>query len=102
MSIRARIKNTLEIPVKGVDLTTLSDIEFYVKQPGFFRQYTPEVVSSGTMLLEIPYEDAMKIRPKEPVKLQFAFTDANGIPDASDVLSYESSDLLKEAGYDPI
>jgi len=33
------------------------------------------------------------------VKLQFAFTDANGVPDASDIVSVLVDDLLKETGY---
>ena len=99
--MRTRIKNALHITCEDVDLTAVSKIEFYVKQSGFFRQYSPEVVSPNEMLVEIPFEDAMKLRPNQ-VKLQFAFTDENGTPQATDIVSYEVADLLKEAGYDPI
>lgn len=101
MSISTRIKNHLSVTCDDVDLTTVSNIEFYVKQPGFFRQYTPEVISAGEMLVVIPFEDAMKLRPEE-VKLQFAFTDANGIPGRSEKVTRKADELLKEAGYDPI
>lgn len=98
MSIRTRIKNTLRIPCEGVDLTTVSDIEFYIRQLGLFLQYTPVVVSANELLVEIPFEDAMRLRKGE-VRLQFAFTDANGIPDASEIATDEAEELLKEAGY---
>lgn len=99
--MRTRIKNALHITCEDVDLTTVSKIEFYIKQPGFFAQYTPEVLSANEMLVEIPFEDAMKLRPGQ-TKLQFAFTDENGVPRATEIEHREAGDLLKEAGYDPI
>ena len=100
MSICARIRNTLRVPVEGVDLTKLSNIEFYVKQKGLFLQYTPEVLSPDKLLVVIPFDDAMRIRPGG-TKIQIAFTDENGEPDRSDPFECQASELLKEAGYDP-
>ena len=99
--MREKIKNTMKVTCEGVDLTTLSNIEFYVRQGNFFACYIPHVVSASEMVVEIPFEDAKKLKPDE-AKLQFAFTDENGTPDASDVVAVEVDDLLKEVGYDPI
>lgn len=99
--MREKIQNRLKISVDGVDLTKLSNIEFYVKQIGFFGCYTPEVISSTEMLVIVPYKDAMKLR-KGNVDLQFAFVNEYGDPDASGVVTVPVEQLLKEAGYDPL
>ncbi len=96
--MRQRMKNYLEVKVTGVDLTTSRNIEFYLRQGGLFRQYTPEVVSSELMLVEIPYDDAMKLASAD-CRVQFALTDANGTPLASNVKAVPVGVLLKEAGY---
>lgn len=99
--MREKIKNTLKITCDDVDLTTLRNIEFYVKQSGFFGEYKVSVTSAHEMVVDIPFEDAMKLRPGK-ANLQFAFTDAQGVPDASNVLAVDVRDLLKEVGYDPL
>ena len=99
--MRKRIRNALHITCDDVDMTTVSDIEFYVRQIRFFRQYTPEVLSPREMLVEIPFEDAMELESGN-VRLQFAFTDADGNPRATEIETWPTCDLLKEAGYDPI
>lgn len=99
--MRRRIENKLHIVCNDVDLTTLTNIEFYLKQGGLFFQYVPEVISANEMLIDIPMEDAMMLR-LAAVQVQFAFTDANGTPMASDIVDCAVGDLLKEVGYDPI
>lgn len=99
--MRRRIQNSLKITCNGLDLTTVTDIEFYVRQPGFFGMYIPSVVSASEMVVTIPLADAKKLA-KGTVELQFAFTDAEGNPDASDIVKTEVDDLLKEVGYDPV
>ena len=99
--MRQRMKNYLRITVEGVDLTTSSNIEFYIKQGGLFLQYTPEVISSEEMLVAIPYEDAMSLSSTD-CRVQFALTDANGTPLATNVKTVPVGILLKEAGYAPI
>lgn len=99
--MREKIKNQLEITTTDIDLTTLTNIEFYVRQTRFFGSYTPVVISSTEMIVIIPFEDAKKLTHGK-AKLQFAFTDANGKPDTSDVVEVEVKELLKEVGYDPI
>lgn len=99
--MREKIQNTLKITCNSVDLTTLKNIEFYVKQRHFFGCYTPFVVNESEMSVTIPFSDAKKLEPGT-VKLQFAFTTADGVPDASDVVEMEVDEFLKEVGYDPV
>lgn len=99
--MREKIENNLKITCTDIDLTTLTNIEFYVRQIRFFACYTPVVISSTEMIVIIPFEDAKKLTHGK-AKLQFAFTDANGKPDTSDVVEVEVKELLKEVGYDSI
>ena len=96
--MREKIENRLKITCDDVDLTTLTNIEFYVKQLKFFGCYTPRVISSSEMLVVIPLEDAKKLKDGE-AELQFAFTNADGNPDASNVRKVNVGELLKEVGY---
>lgn len=99
--MREKIKNTLKITCNSIDLTTLKNIEFYVKQRHFFGCYTPFVVNESEMSVVIPFSDAKKLEPGT-VELQFAFTTADGEPDASNVVIKDVEELLKEVGYDPV
>jgi hypothetical protein len=99
--MREKIENRLKISVEGLDLTKVSNIEFYVRQIGFFGCYTPEVISSNEMLVVIPYEDARKLR-RGNVDVQFAYVNETGDPDAVDPVNIPVGVFLKEAGYDPI
>jgi len=99
--MREKIENRLKITCDSIDLTTLSDIEFYVRQAYFFGCYVPSVISPNEMVVIIPFEDAKKLRTGE-VKLQFAFTNQNGNPDASDIVVMTVDELLKEVGYGSI
>jgi hypothetical protein len=100
--MRQKIKNTLHIDVEGADLTGATKPELYLRQgiSGFFRSYTPEILSATEVLAEIPFDDAMQLRGGR-VALQLAWTDANGNPMASDAAEVDVGILLKEAGYDP-
>ena len=99
--IREKIQNTLKITCDDIDLTTITDIEFYVRQRTFFECYTPSVISPSEMVVIIPFKDAKNLKDGE-AELQFAFTDENGNPDASDVVKVRVKDLLKEVGYGSI
>jgi hypothetical protein len=96
-----RIRNTLSITCDDLDLTTISNIEFYVRQAGLFFQYEPEVKSANEMVVVVPFADAMKLRLGD-VQLQFAYTDSEGIPGKSEIREMPVGELLKESGYDPI
>jgi hypothetical protein len=99
--MREKMKNTLKLTCNDVDLTTIRNIEFYVKQPNFFGCYVPFVSSASEMSVIIPLADAKRLT-EGTVKLQFAFTYADGTPGASDVVTAEVGELLKGAGYDPV
>lgn len=96
--MRQRIENYLSVTVEGVDLTTVQDPVFWVKQSSVFLEYTPDIADSGTMLVHIPKEDAVKLR-EGTVDVQFAFTTQDGRALASDIAKVSVERLLKEAGY---
>lgn len=99
--MRQKIKNVVYIAVEGIDLTTLSNIEFYIQQrrtKNLFFQYTPTVINANTMFITIPKADADKLEAY-PVKIQFAFTRDDGTPGASDVYQINVDELLREDGY---
>lgn len=96
--MREKIENRLKITCDSVDLTALTNIEFYVRQSYFFGCYVPSVISAHEMLVIIPFEDARKLRGGK-VELQFAFTDAYGNPDASEIVECKVDDFLREVGY---
>ena len=98
--MRQRIENYLSVNVDGVDLTTVKDHVFWLKQSSVFLEYVPEIADSGTMLVHIPKEDAMKLRNSD-VEMQFAFTTQDSRPMASDIVRISVERLLKEAGYGP-
>lgn len=98
--MRQRIENYLSVTVDGVDLTTVQDHVFWVKQSSVFLEYVPDIADSSTMLVYIPKEDAMKLRNSD-VEMQFAFTTHEGRAFASDIVRMSVDRLLKEAGYGP-
>lgn len=98
--MRQRMENDLSVTVEGVDLTTVRDLMFWVRQEKVFLEYVPEVADSGTMLVHIPREDAMGLWPGT-AELQLAFTGGDGRPQASDIVRVGVERLLKEAGYGP-
>ena len=100
--VKQRIKNALLIECEDVDFTTVSNIEFYLKQNGKeFPPYTPHVLDAHRMVVIVPYEDAV-VLGVSPARMQFAFTDAEGNPRASEIVTKSVGELLKEAGYDPV
>ena len=98
--MRQRMENDLSVTVEGVDLTTVTGLVFWVRQEKVFLEYVPEVADSGTMLVHIPKEDAMKLWNSD-AEMQFAFTAQDGRPLASEIVQMSVGRLLKEAGYDP-
>lgn len=99
--MREKIQNQLKITCEDINLTEITNIEFYVRQFAFFGCYTPSVLSPTEMTVTIPFKDAKKMKDGE-VKFQFAFVDKNGLPNASEVVKMTVRDLLKEVGYDPL
>ena len=101
MLMRKKIKNTINITCTGLDLTTVTGIEFYIRQKNFFGEYSPTVISPSEMIVVVPFEDAKKLT-SGTAELQFAFVDADGNPSATDIVIADVGNLLKEKGYDPV
>lgn len=99
--MRKKIENRIKITCTNIDLTTVTNIEFYVRQTSFFGQYTPVVLSASEMLVVIPFEDAYKLKDGD-AEIQFAFVDVEGNPRATDPKTISVGNLLKERGYDPV
>lgn len=97
--MREKIRNVLNVEVEGEDLTTVSDIEFYIRQGNTFFEYVPTVVNANEMVVIIPKKDADQLRANTLSKLQFAYTDKNGNPIASDIVEDYVDQLLKSEGY---
>lgn len=93
-----KMRNAIIITCDNVDFQTATDIEVYVRQYDLFFQYTPSVQSAHTIVVQIPKEDAMKLNAGG-CQMQFAFTDGNGNPNASEIKTISVVDFLKEVGY---
>lgn len=99
--MRKNIQNDLLITCNGVDLQSVTNIQFYVRQQEQFLEYVPDILSANEMTVRLPLADACKLQAGT-VLLQFAFVDADGNPRASEIVQIPVGELLKEAGYDPV
>lgn len=96
--MRRNIENNLVIEVEGAALTGWSDPELYIRQGCRFLQYTPSLVDDSHIAVTVPLEDARQLN-SGPGQIQLAYTDANGVPRASEIEDIQVGELLKEAGY---
>ena len=98
--MRRGIRNVIQVEVEGVSLEGATNLEFYVRQNReTCRIYTPKIVDSTHIEVNIPLEDAMELRASV-ANVQLAFTNSDGYPVATDVATLPIGDLLKEEGYD--
>ena len=98
--MRRRIRNVIQIEIDGATLEGASDLELYVKQDhGVCRTYTPSISDATHIEVEIPFADAMQLQPTR-AGIQLAYTNADGYPTATEVLTIPVGELLKEEGYD--
>ena len=95
-----KVKNIVHVNVEGVKLTTLKNIEFYVRQGGLFFSYVTSVISDEEIIVEIPKGDADRLKFTEPVRLQFIGTDPSGVPVPVPVVETTVNELLAPEGYD--
>ena len=93
-----KMRNCLVITCEEADFSVATDIEVYVQQYDKFFQYTPSVQDAHTLTIQVPKSDAMLLTPGI-CQMQFALTDANGNPCASEIRRITVADFLKEAGY---
>lgn len=96
--MRRNIENNLIIEVEGAALTGWSEPELYIRQGCRFLQYTPSLVDDSHIAVTVPLEDARQLN-SGPGQIQLAYTDANGVPQASEIKDIQVGELLKEAGY---
>lgn len=96
--MRRNIENNLIIEVEGAALTGWSEPELYIRQGCRFLQYTPSLVDDSHIAVTVPLGDARQLN-SGPGQIQLAYTDANGVPQASEIEDIQVGELLKEAGY---
>lgn len=98
--MREKIRNSLSVEVTGAELTKAAKLQFWLRQGRKFFEYAPTVIDETHLLVVIPFADAMQLDPGCSARLQLAFTDGDGNPQASDIVTKPVRELLKEAGYD--
>lgn len=98
--MQQKMANSLELTVDGADLTAVQtgSLEVYLRQGNYFRQYIPTVIDADTLLVNVSKADAQLLKSGF-CRLQLAFRDANGTPQASRIAEIPVAELLKEAGY---
>lgn len=94
------IANYIPISCDEVDFTTSTDIVVWIKQGSLFFRYTPTVVDAHNIVVEMPFADAKQLTISG-AKVQWALTDANGQPVASDPVMVSVGEILDKDGYDP-
>lgn len=98
--MRQKIKNSITVRVKGMNLNNCTDLKFYVSQNDISHEYTPTVSENDNevMIIEIPKSDAMHFK-RGKCKWQVALTDPDGYPRSHDPVVTEMGELIWEAGY---
>lgn len=95
------MQNIIRVEIEGASLEKATNLEFYIRQRnGVFFSYTPKIIDDSFIEVEVPYKDAMLLKPTE-ASVQLAFTNANGESCATEELAIFVGDLLKDDGYDP-
>ena len=98
--MRRGIRNYISVRVKDMDLTTCSNLKFYVEQDGTTFDYSGTINYDDTevMRVEIPKEEAVMLS-KGLAQVQVALTDAGGVPRSHDPIRINIGDFLEETGY---
>lgn len=83
-----------------MDLTTCSDLKFYVDQNGITYTYsgTADLDDHEVMHVEIPKADALQFF-KGRAQVQVALTDASNVPRSHDPIWVYMGDFLEVTGY---
>lgn len=94
------MRNVLAIEIVGMDLTTCSNLKFYVRQNGTTYSYngTADANDHSVMNVEIPKSDTQKFT-NTYAQVQVALTDANGIPRSHEPVTIKMGDFLEVTGY---
>lgn len=94
-----KMRNTLCVYIYGIDLTKCSNFQFYLLQNNMQFSYVASARTSNTLIVEIPYEDAMKLVPG-CAQAQVCLTDGAGNPRATNLMQLRIEELINKDGYD--
>lgn len=94
-----KMRNTLCIYIYGIDLTKCSNFQFYLLQNNMQFSYVASARTSNTLIVEIPYEDAMKLVPG-CAQAQVCLTDGAGNARATNLMQLRIEELINKDGYD--
>lgn len=97
-----RMRNNITVNVDGVDLSTVTNIEVFLRQEstGVERLISGASITAGdgVLVFELPKELGMQLEAS-PIRAQIMFTRENGLPDATSPFNIPVRELMKEAGY---
>lgn len=94
-----KMRNTLCVYIYGIDLTKCSNFQFYLLQNNMQFSYAASAITSNKLIVEIPYEDAMKLVPG-CAQAQVCLTDSAGNPRATNLMQLRIEELINKDGYD--
>ena len=94
-----KMRNTLCVYIYGIDLTKCSNFQFYLLQNNMQFSYVASASTSNKLIVEIPYEDAMKLVPG-CAQAQVCLTDGAGNPRAANLMQLRIEELINKDGYD--
>ena len=94
-----KMRNTLCVYIYGIDLTKCSNFQFYLLQNNMQFSYVASASTSNKLIVEIPYEDAMKLVPG-CAQAQVCLTDGAGNARATNVMQLRIEELINKDGYD--
>ena len=94
-----KMRNTLCVYIYGIDLTKCSNFQFYLLQNNMQFSYAASASTSNKLIVEIPYEDAMKLVPG-CAQAQVCLTDGAGNPRATNLMQLRIEELINKDGYD--
>ena len=94
-----KMRNTLCVYIYGIDLTKCSNFQFYLLQNNMQFSYVASASTSNKLIVEIPYEDAMKLVPG-CAQAQVCLTDGAGNARATNLIQLRIEELINKDGYD--
>lgn len=94
-----KMRNTLCVYIYGIDLTKCSNFQFYLLQNNMQFSYVASASTSNKLIVEIPYEDAMKLVPG-CAQAQVCLTDGAGNARATNLMQLRIEELINKDGYD--
>lgn len=89
-----KIRNVLYVTLRGENLTECTDLSFKIVQgDSFSKTYTPTVEDETHFIVEVPQTDAEDLTIR-PARCQLTYTDGNGNPRATEVMTVNVEELL--------